>query len=166
MAINPGDEIDAITLGDGQSAQDYDFGKLLPNSISGRVLVSDTLDCTADPNPTPLAGVTVELLNSTGQVISTTTTDAQGNYQFSALPGNSSVADVQPAGYIPGCGARGLGRRHVGGHSNLISSVQLISDVHGTGSRDPAPLFLAERSRSRTWTANAKPIPTSRTRPA
>jgi serine-aspartate repeat-containing protein C/D/E len=132
-AVNPGDEIDNISLGDNQSGAEYDFGKLLPNSIAGRVLVSDTLDCTQDPNPTPLAGVTVELLNSTGQMISTTTTDSQGDYQFTALPpGTYSVEDVQPVGYIPGCSVVGS----VGGTSvnhNLISTIQVISDIHGTG---------------------------------
>ncbi len=131
LAINPGDRITNISLGDGQSGQEYDFGKLLPNSISGRVLVSNTLDCTQDPNPTPLAGVTVDLLNSTGQTIATTTTDSRGNYQFTALPpGTYSVEDVQPAGYIPGCSIVGT----AGGTSvnhNLISSVTLVSDIHG-----------------------------------
>ena len=130
-AVNPGDQIINIPLGDGQSGQEYDFGKLLPNSIAGRVLISDTLDCTADPNPTPLAGVTVELLNSANQIISTTTTDSQGNYQFTALPaGTYSVEDVQPAAYIPGCSVPGsLGGTSV--NHNLISTVTLISDLHG-----------------------------------
>ncbi len=130
-AVNPGDEILSIPLGEGQSGQQYDFGKLLPNSIAGQVLISNTLDCTADPNPTPLAGVTVELLNSTNQIVGTTTTDSQGNYQFTALPaGSYSVEDVQPAAYIPGCSIVGS----VGGTSvshNLISSITLVSDLHG-----------------------------------
>ncbi len=131
LAINPGDKITNISLGDGQSGQEYDFGKLLPNSISGQVLISNTLDCTQDPDPTPLANVTVDLLNSSNQIIATTTTDSQGNYQFTALPpGTYSVEDVQPVGYIPGCSIAGT----AGGTSinhNLISSVTLVSGIHG-----------------------------------
>ncbi len=93
LAINPGDKITNIFLGNGASGQEYDFGKLLPNSISGRVLLSDTLVCTDDPNPSPIAGVTLTLLNSQNQVVATTTSDSNGDYTFTGLPaGTYSVA--------------------------------------------------------------------------
>ncbi len=130
-AVNPGDQIINIPLGDGQSGQEYDFGKLLPNSISGRVVSTTYQDCADDPNPTPIAGVTINLLNSSNQIIETTKTDANGNYQFTALPpGTYSVAEVQPAGYLEGDSDVGS----VGGISvnpDLISTISLISDIHG-----------------------------------
>ena len=131
LAINPGDKIENINLGDGQSGQEYDFGKLLPNSISGRVLVSDTPVCTDDPNPTPLANVTLQLLNSSNQIVGTTTTDQNGNYSFTGLgAGTYSVQEVPPAGYIEGCDTVGS----VGGQKPtnlLLSSIVLISNTNG-----------------------------------
>ena len=52
-------------------------------------------------NSVGIAGVTVKLLDSGGNVIRTTTTDANGKYLFSNLaPGTYSVEFVKPAGYI------------------------------------------------------------------
>ena len=46
------------------------------------------------------SGVTIQLLNSTGQVIATTQTNASGAYTFSQLtPGTYSVRELQPNGY-------------------------------------------------------------------
>ena len=46
---------------------------------------------------TPLAGVTLELLDDNGQVLATTTTDANGQYRFeSLLPGEYSIRQTQP----------------------------------------------------------------------
>ena len=131
LAINPGDKIENINLGNGQSGQEYDFGKLLPNSIAGRVLVSDTVVCTDDPNPTPLAGVTLQLLNSNNQIVATTTSDANGNYSFTGLgAGTYSVQEVPPSGYIEGCDTVGS----VGGQKPtnlLLSQIVLISNTNG-----------------------------------
>ena len=112
LAINPGDKIENINLGNGQSGQEYDFGKLLPNSIAGRVLVSDTVVCTDDPNPTPLAGVTLQLLNSSNQIIATTTSDAERQL-FVHRPGAGtySVAGDSTLGLHRGLRYGRFGRR-------------------------------------------------------
>lgn len=46
-----------------------------------------------------LGGVTVKLLNSSRQVLATTTTAADGSYSFSIGPGSYIVSAVAPAGY-------------------------------------------------------------------
>ena len=88
-----GDQITISLLG-GQAGVEYDFGKRLPASLAGNV--SDCLTGTA------LSGVTVQLLDSQGNVLQTTTTNAQGNYQFAGLtPGSTyGVSEILPTGYI------------------------------------------------------------------
>ncbi len=80
----------------------YDFCDWLPASISGRVVITATPDCDADPNPQPVAGVTIQLVDASGKVLQSTTTDEQGNYQFSDLPPwvQYTVHEVQPNGLI------------------------------------------------------------------
>lgn len=83
---------------------EYDFGELKPASISGYVSVETPgqgkTDPT-DPNFQPIAGVTMQLLDSNGNLLDTTITDATGNYSFDGLaPGNYTVVEVQPDGYL------------------------------------------------------------------
>ncbi len=79
------DAFTQVSLNDGVAATGYDFCDVLPASISGRVITTTTQDCDADPNPQPVAGVTIQLLDANGNVIKTTTTDANGDYQFTNL---------------------------------------------------------------------------------
>jgi uncharacterized surface anchored protein len=58
-----------------------------PASISGQV----TLD---DSNSTPIQGITIDLVDSGGNVVMTTTTDQNGNYSFAGItPGVYSVVE-------------------------------------------------------------------------
>ncbi len=89
-----GDQITNVSILGGQAGVEYDFGKRLPASLSGNV--SDCLTGTA------LSGVSVQLLDSQGNVLQSTTTNAQGNYQFNGLtPGATyGVSETLPTGYI------------------------------------------------------------------
>ena len=58
-AQNPGDSIVDISLGWGESGVEYNFGELLPGSISGAVHSSTAEDCWNDPHAIPLAGVRI-----------------------------------------------------------------------------------------------------------
>ncbi|MDZ7618812.1 MAG: SdrD B-like domain-containing protein, partial [Patescibacteria group bacterium] len=103
-AHNPGDRIDGIHLASGQAGLNYDFGELLPGVISGRVYVHQNDNCMYDPGEPVLPGVTVRLLDASGNVIATTVTDAQGEYRFEGLvPGIYHVNEIQPSGYLDGC---------------------------------------------------------------
>lgn len=100
-AHNPGDNISGITILSGQDGTQYNFGELLPGTISGHVHADLDGDCVFDPEESGVAGVTIQLLNSQGQVIATTLTDANGNYSFNNLPpGTYGIHEVQPAGYF------------------------------------------------------------------
>jgi serine-aspartate repeat-containing protein C/D/E len=97
------DIISRIMVASGQQLVHYNFCELLPGSIAGQVFVDLNFNCIRDPDEQPLAGVTVELLTATGIVITTTQTNAQGQYAFTNLrPGNYTVRQIQPAGYFHG----------------------------------------------------------------
>lgn len=83
---------------------EYNFGELKAASISGNVSVatpgSDPNDPT-DPLRDPIEGVTIELYDGSGNLVDTTFTDADGNYEFGDLaPGVYSVVEVQPNGFL------------------------------------------------------------------
>jgi hypothetical protein len=73
-------------------------------SISGTVFDDDDLTNVFDPDDVGVANVTVNLLDDSGKVVASTTTDSHGNYSFTdqtGIPGTGkfSVSVVVPAGY-------------------------------------------------------------------
>jgi serine-aspartate repeat-containing protein C/D/E len=119
-----------VVLG-GEDVVQNDFSQSLPNSISGHVRVEDGRDCETDPTVPPLAGVTIELLDSKGVILQTTQTDANGYYQFTNLAaGTYSVRKITPAGYFDADAHVGS----VGGtlvDLSNIAGVALTSDIKG-----------------------------------
>ncbi len=78
----------------------YDFGFWQPASIGDKVWRDDDRDGAQDANEPGVAGVTVNLLDAQGNVVSTTVTDADGAYLFVNLtPGNYMVEFVAKPGY-------------------------------------------------------------------
>ncbi|HEY6564130.1 MAG TPA: SdrD B-like domain-containing protein, partial [Pirellulaceae bacterium] len=106
QALNPGDKINAIVIGWGDMGTDYNFGELLPASIEGLVHTDVGIsDCVFRPEQGEivLAGVRIELLDSAGNVVARTETDAAGQYRFTGLrPGTYHVRELQPQGYFNG----------------------------------------------------------------
>jgi hypothetical protein len=84
-AHNPGDIIDGISLLSGATGINYDFGELLPSRVAGTVHADLDGDCEYDPGEPLLAGVTINLLDAAGNVINSTQTNAQGQYEFVGL---------------------------------------------------------------------------------
>ena len=102
------DEFCMIQLLGGDSGNEYNFGELKLASLSGYVHTDPNGDCLFDrtTGDSPLANVMLELLNSDGEVIATTTTNANGFYEFQDLiPGEYSVRQQQPDGLFD-AGAR------------------------------------------------------------
>jgi len=129
-ANNPGDMLHEITLLFGQSGIEYNFGEVLPTSIGGFVHSDPDQDCFFDDNEDPISGVTIQLLDASGNVIATTTTDANGHYQFDNLPpGTYTVVEQQPAGYFQGgqIDRNGLADNSV---TDVISSIVTHSGQH------------------------------------
>ncbi|MEM7456719.1 MAG: SdrD B-like domain-containing protein, partial [Planctomycetota bacterium] len=92
-----------IVLRGGDDAVDYDFGEIKLATISGVVHADLNGDCVFDPSlgEETLEGVTLELLDAQGDVIATTVTNANGEYEFTGvLPGEYSVREQQPDGYF------------------------------------------------------------------
>jgi large repetitive protein len=115
------DRIRNIDLPAGTAATGYNFGEQQATSISGRV---------TDENGAPIPGVTITLRDSGGNVVGTTTTDANGNYGFTGLaPGTYSVTETQPAGYGEGPTTAGSAGGTVAG--NTISGIVLTSGTAG-----------------------------------
>ena len=122
------DEIAQIQLGFGQDGVQFNFGELLAGSLRGLVHIDLDQDCEVDPGEAGLEGVVVELLNSDGQLVASTTTDAQGQYEFTQLkPGRYGIRQVQPDGFFHG------GQR-VGSHGGTVAGDDLLSNIEiGSG---------------------------------
>ena len=95
------DQFAAIALPAGSDATAYLFGERLNvTSLSGIVFVDRAANGTIDSVDTGLAGVTLTLKDSGGNVIGTTTSNPDGTYSFTNLvPGTYSVTETQPTGY-------------------------------------------------------------------
>jgi hypothetical protein len=126
-ALNPGDEIRRIALEWGQTGEEYNFGELLPSSLSGQVHADLNADCLMQSNEWPLAGVTIELLDASGQLVARQSTDAEGRFRFDNLrPGRYTLREQQPAGYFTAGQRAGSG----GGDDrlpDLISQIDILS---------------------------------------
>lgn len=125
-----GNVIQAILLPAGSRGLNYDFGELLPGSISGQVISDTNGNCILDAaGDMPLPGVTIELLSANGSVISTTLTDINGRYTFDNLvPGIYAVRQVQPAGYFQGSQRAGSG----GGDASTTDLIRTINVTSGS----------------------------------
>ena len=75
------------------------FAEVVLSGISGTVFLDENNNGLQNGADAGIAGVVIELLNGSGTVIATTTTDANGNYTFTSLqPGTYSVREPnQPA---------------------------------------------------------------------
>ncbi|MEQ1675371.1 MAG: SdrD B-like domain-containing protein [Chitinophagaceae bacterium] len=92
-----------------------------PASVGDRVWKDDNGNGVQDAGEVGVAGITLVLLNSAGQEVGTTTTDANGNYLFSNLaPGNYSVRITPPSNYT-------LSAKDQGGNDNTDSDFDPVS---------------------------------------
>ncbi|MDH4392698.1 MAG: SdrD B-like domain-containing protein, partial [Aquabacterium sp.] len=103
-AVTANDEI-RVTVGQGQSSTENNFGEVRLGSIAGNVFFDANNDGlrTGDSG---IAGVSVTLTgtNDLGAAVNTTVqTDATGAYVFANLrPGTYAVAESQPAAFLDG----------------------------------------------------------------
>ncbi|MEZ6135299.1 MAG: SdrD B-like domain-containing protein [Pirellulaceae bacterium] len=123
------DLIRAIQVTAGSELIDYDFCEIPPASIGGVVFVDADQDCDFDSGEAPIAGVTITLLDANGNIVATTITDASGKYQFQGLrPGQYSVRQSQPSGYMQGGQRAGSG----GGDDSQQDLIRAINLAAGT----------------------------------
>jgi uncharacterized surface anchored protein len=97
------ESVSSISLTQNESGVKYNFGQYQTSSISGTVY-NDVNQNDVDNSEPGIAGVTVTLTGTTGtgqSVTVTTTSASNGTYSFAGLaPGNYSVSETPPAGYI------------------------------------------------------------------
>jgi hypothetical protein len=88
-----------VTLASGEVNLTRDAGLYRLASLGDRVWADSNSNGVQDSGEPGLSGVTVNLLNSAGSRIATTTTDGSGLYGFSGLaPGSYAVEFVKPIG--------------------------------------------------------------------
>ena len=154
--------VDTVTT---DNRLDYDFGfeTAVPGSIGDRVWYDENGNGAQDEPPASgLAGVTVELRDGLGNVITTTTTDANGFYLFpglapgdytvdvidATLPGGFSVHTTgnDPLAVMLGSGEdfrdADFGYDYNAGEGTATIGDRIWNDVDGDG----ADLFFAEPS--------------------
>lgn len=119
------DRISLVPVSSGQQSLNNNFCENPPSQLSGRVFADRDEDCVFDANEPAIAGVRIELLDATGRVIATTTTNSRGEYSFTNLrAGQYTVRETQPIGYLEGGQRAGSG----GGddsRQNLISNIAI-----------------------------------------
>lgn len=119
------DRIETIVLKTGDAGVDYDFGEIQLASVGGFVHTDPNRNCVFDAGDTPLANVSIELLDREGNVLATQQTRADGSYRFDGLrPGTYSVREIQPAGYLEG------GQR-VGTIDGAATGTDALNTLHG-----------------------------------
>jgi protocatechuate 3,4-dioxygenase beta subunit len=88
-----------VTLTSGQVDKSVDAGVLAAATIGDRVWIDKNGNGVQDDGESGKSGVTVELKDSTGKVVKTTTTDSNGNYKFSVEAGTYAVNVKAPSGF-------------------------------------------------------------------
>jgi large repetitive protein len=93
------DNISAIALPLATDATAYDFGER-GQGLTGIVYDDRNRSGRSDAGDTPIAGVTIQLQDTSGTVIFTAITGADGRYSFPDVEaGNYVLVQIQPAGY-------------------------------------------------------------------
>jgi len=88
-----------VPLADGENKINQNFGEVKPLLISGQVWVDYNVNGVREET-VYLPDTTINLYNYEGTVVGTTTTDANGYYQFPGLyPGKYVIKEVQPTGW-------------------------------------------------------------------
>lgn len=121
-----------IMLEGGDDSLRNDFAEARPASISGHVYADDNRNGLKDAAESPIAHVTLTLLDAQGNPTGkTTTTDANGFYLFTdLLPGVYGVAETQPAGYFDG-----IDRPGTAGGTALTDGDQITGAVLRSGTK-------------------------------
>ena len=88
-----------VTLNaDNPVQENINFGYVKKHAISGNVYLDQNRDKTKNTGDLPQGGVTVKLVDASGAVVATTTTDTDGNYSFTGLGDGTYTVAVDKTG--------------------------------------------------------------------
>ena len=88
-----------VTLNaDNPVQENINFGYVKKHAISGNVYLDQNRDKTKNTGDLPQGGVTVKLVDASGAVVATTTTDTDGNYSFTGLGDGTYTVAVDKIG--------------------------------------------------------------------
>jgi hypothetical protein len=138
--VSPG-TIGSIVVYTGDNAVNYNFGEYQPVTLSGLVYKDTNGNNAMDAGELGLAGVTLSLsgTNGLGQAVTaTTTTAADGSYSFSTdgsgnqlRPGNYTITETVPSGYVPGAAAVGTVNGTADGTASSATQISAIALTSG-----------------------------------
>src|SRR6185312_8068303 len=94
--------IASFSLAGGDAKTDVDFGYRGTGSVGDRLWLDTNGDGVQDPGEVGINGTTVQLLDGGGNVIATTTSAGDGNYQFSNLGAGTYSVRIVPS-TLPAC---------------------------------------------------------------
>jgi serine-aspartate repeat-containing protein C/D/E len=118
-------EIRNTILVSGSKSINNDFCENPPSELSGRVHADRDGDCEFDPGEPLLENVRIDLLDSTGRVVATTLTNANGRYEFKNLrAGQYTVRETQPVGFLQG-GQKAGSKGGNATQQDLISEIEI-----------------------------------------
>jgi hypothetical protein len=123
-----GTDVIPVTLGN-TDLPNNNFAELPPSALSGFVYLDPNNDGVKEPGEPGIGGVTVMLTgtNDLGTVNLTTTTAADGSYQFQNLrPGTYTLSETQPTGYL-------AGKNSLGSAGGTLGANQFSAITLGTG---------------------------------
>ena len=108
--VGYGTVISAIPVGGNVNGVNYNYAEVLRPSIDGTVYRDNNNNGVQNAGETGIAGATVQLYRtSNNALVGTTTTDANGAYQFANLdPVSYYILEPQPTGFLDGTATPGL----------------------------------------------------------
>ena len=137
--ISVSDTISGIPVKPGVKGEEFNFGELKYSSIAGYVYEDLNDNGLKEAGEPGIGGVTVELWvwsDAENKYVKTgrsTTTDANGYYQFTDLCPyrNFRIVEIQPSGYISGKNAAGTLGGTASDPNDWITDIVLTPDQHG-----------------------------------
>ena len=132
-AVVGDDVISAITIAAGEDATGYNFGEIVPGSLSGLVFEDFNNDGEINFGEAAIEGATITLTGTDdrGAAVNVTEqTDVDGVYFFVDLrPGTYTITETQPAGYADGQDTLGTAGGIVG--DDVFSAIELAVGIDG-----------------------------------
>jgi protocatechuate 3,4-dioxygenase beta subunit len=128
------DQFSAIHVSMGAAGVNYNFGHLVPSSLSGFVYLDSNNDGIMEPNESGIANVTVAMSGTTDQGTNLSVlqqTGPDGSFNFIGLrPGTYTITKTPPGSYLDGKLALGS----LGGNAgnNQFTGIALLGGQAGT----------------------------------